>query len=400
MHWFGNFWEGMQIDFPERDGKPATTWKLGAKLADEGYNQWPITVGPTYPAGAWVPFSCMEVGGSGTEHVIKIHMQIPHGGTESDRLRSRALQASDNLPEYAKDELEGLKTLTTHGCRSTPALINFMQCKQEEDMWVPGGYLLYLLMTKCPGKPIEHFRQQPYSKREEIRQALEVAHKESWRCGVVNDDYSSDNLLWDDVNKKCYFVDFKSWSQASSLNEWNERSLKGWFLQELEEVPGGGGWLLKFGDFASCNHQGVVRTPDIACLADDGGIRVVGEVKTPWCHDLTGAMQDPAKRQKWLGQIAEYMWSTRCKYGFMSTYEETVFIMQDVDFNDATRYALYSSNIIRHNTKSQKVRGPIAAVYENKVSLRECFLFLSLEIGAGSWQSANPMPANQWYLRR
>ena len=96
-------------------------------------------------------------------------------------------------------------------------------------------------------------------------------------------------------------------------------------------------------------------------------------------------MGRPLVRQIWLGQIAMYMWHAKCKYGFMSTYNETVFLKQDVDPSDPNKYALWYSDAIRHNIRARPVGGgnPSAAPYRNCVSLKECFLFLGLEIQAG-----------------
>ncbi|RFU28707.1 hypothetical protein B7463_g7605, partial [Scytalidium lignicola] len=183
MRWFENSWEGREITFPAYDGLPSTTWKLGLKLADERYNQWQASelTEPISPAGAWVVFLCTQVGTPGPEHVMKIHMQIPHGETESDEPRTRALQATHNLPDHARYELEGLQTLKEHSCRSAPTLVNYMQHSQDTNSWVPGGYLLYLLMTKCPGKPIEKFQEKYDAEREEIRHAFKTA----WNVGDV-----------------------------------------------------------------------------------------------------------------------------------------------------------------------------------------------------------------------
>ena|SRR5271154_2002399 len=113
-------------------------------------------------------------------------------------------------------------------------------------------------------------------------------------------------------------------------------------------------------------------------------------------------MGDPLEWQIWLGQIAMYMWNAKCTYGFMSTYDQTVFLKQDVDPSDPNKYALWYSNVIHHNTRAQPVAGANApaAAYRDRVSLKECFLFLGPEIQAGRWQANNPMAADEWYLEQ
>ena len=94
----------------------------------------------------------------------------------SDKPESRRMQCCRLLPRNAISELEGLKTLTRHQCTSAPKLVDYLQCEQDETMWVPKGYLFFILMTRCPGKLIENFYQEPLTKRNEIRQAFEDAY--------------------------------------------------------------------------------------------------------------------------------------------------------------------------------------------------------------------------------
>ena len=108
--------------------------------------------------------------------------RIPHEGTMSDKPESRRMQRHRELPRNARTELEGLKMLTQHQCTSAPRLVNYLQREQDETMWIPGGYLFFILMTKCPGEPIECFHLEPLTKRNEIRQAFEDAYKYVFFC--------------------------------------------------------------------------------------------------------------------------------------------------------------------------------------------------------------------------
>src|SRR5271154_2341242 len=61
MQWFGNSWEDKEVVFPARDDQPATTWKLGTKLAGEKFNLRPKRLtDKSGPSGAWVPFECKQ----------------------------------------------------------------------------------------------------------------------------------------------------------------------------------------------------------------------------------------------------------------------------------------------------------------------------------------------------
>ena len=102
--------------------------------------------------------------------------RIPYEGTMSDTSESRRMQRRQDLPRNARAELEGLETLTQNQCTSSPRLVNYVQCEQDETMWIPGGYLLFILMTRCPGIPIENFDREPLLKHDEILQAFEDAY--------------------------------------------------------------------------------------------------------------------------------------------------------------------------------------------------------------------------------
>ncbi|RFU35698.1 hypothetical protein B7463_g721, partial [Scytalidium lignicola] len=420
IRWFGNYWDGHEVDFPERDGQPSTTWKLGAKLSDEKFD---IMSGKKYdpdkfsPDAAWVPFLCTQVGvNDGPEHVIKVYMQIPRAGTMSDDSRSRAAQARKDVSANGAAEIEGLKLLTKGNCQSTPRLANYVQQKQKEDMWVPGGFLLFILMTKCPGTPLNGgFHEKPADERKEIRKAFEVAYKECLRCKVVNGDTGHDNLLWDNVTKTCYIVDFNWWYTPEPSQTWRDEiftkmsrmprmprllEVKAQSAREIVQTPVPNLILGRNKTFSTAIHH--IRTVAQVLQWNDfeRTVRQQTNLYKQQNNVNTDAMQYQNTREIWLGQIAKYMFEADCKYGFMTTYDQTVFLKQDVDPADNTKYALWVSRVIYHNTKAQKVAvGAQTAEYQSRVSLRECFMFLGLEIKNGNWQAVNPMQAAEWYQR-
>ncbi|KAF9885473.1 hypothetical protein FE257_012909 [Aspergillus nanangensis] len=68
----------------------------------------------------------------------------------------------------------------------------------------------------------------------------------------------------------------------------------------------------------------------------------IGELKVPWVddHKLSGRSEDELRvihswysyaREKSYRQIAQYMWDLDLTYGFMSTYEQTMFLRQILD---------------------------------------------------------------------
>jgi hypothetical protein len=115
---------------------------------------------------------------------MKIHMQIPYQGSEFELPEERATQASGILVDASQCEYDALQRLTEKDCKSTPTLLGHKKDKQQENGLVPGGYILYLLMTRMPGillggndihNPI--FWKLPGTTRNDIREAFKVAYK-------------------------------------------------------------------------------------------------------------------------------------------------------------------------------------------------------------------------------
>ncbi|KAF9892635.1 hypothetical protein FE257_001037 [Aspergillus nanangensis] len=127
---------------------------------------------------------------------------------------------------------------------------------------------------------------------------------------------------------------------------------------------------IQVGDFAA-SATIYHKEPDMAFMSrSTKHVRIVSEFKTPWidAHNLAASFSGadgtvPPSKQ--LGQIAEYMYDLHLKYGFMSTYEETVFLRQ---VQDATSvWVLQHSPIIRHSANG---------TIKGEVSVRQCIWHL------------------------
>jgi hypothetical protein len=73
-------------------------------------------------------------------------------------------------------EITELKRLTRMKCPYTPKLLSILREKQDSTMWVPGGWLIFILVEKVPGKPLDTFwkpsKERPAmtrSQRDEVR---------------------------------------------------------------------------------------------------------------------------------------------------------------------------------------------------------------------------------------
>lgn len=91
------------------------------------------------------------------------------------------------MSEIAQSEIDALKKLAEKKCNSAPRLVNYKIEQQDDDsVFVPRGFLIYILMTKCPGRPLitmrgresmDVFHHLDLAEREDIRRAFEVAYK-------------------------------------------------------------------------------------------------------------------------------------------------------------------------------------------------------------------------------
>lgn len=74
-------------------------------------------------------------------------------------------------------EIDRVDRLTDLGCTSTPRLIDYEGMAQDDGMghWMPGGYIVYILMELLPGIPIYDFWVLPREERDGIRTAFQTA---------------------------------------------------------------------------------------------------------------------------------------------------------------------------------------------------------------------------------
>ncbi|KAI4221283.1 MAG: hypothetical protein L6R36_007013 [Xanthoria steineri] len=80
------------------------------------------------------------------------------------------------------------------------------------------------------------------------------------------------------------------------------------------------------------------KVPDLTVWSANTRPLIVGEVKTPWTLDLEDIMShEPHRGQRFVGrfmrsagQVADYMKEYGFKYGFLTTYKETIFFKQEI----------------------------------------------------------------------
>lgn len=156
----------------------------------------------------------------------------------------RAKEAGLPFAEETEMELQVLRRATDMECEHTPRLLSWKEEKQTWDMWVPGGYIVFILMSKLPGIRLSRsiFNDQFYSleKRNQIREAFRVALTSFFRLRSEPMDSKLENLIWDQATGRCYMIDFEDCQDVAPYPEhvsrWDDAE---WFLWGLARHFGG-----------------------------------------------------------------------------------------------------------------------------------------------------------------
>ncbi len=183
--WIGDMFNDRTIQF--HDG---TIWQLGRKLSEAAQHRY-------HPSEARAVYVSTQVTGPqvGAQAIVKVRMQwvfpvslpsnpqltllrIPNSERPHPDPVERAKDASEKWNADTEEEIEALETLTKAGCAAAPKLLSWTQGQQDNTMWVPGGYIVYILMEKLPGAPpVDFWVEGRYSleERNEIRAAFRKA---------------------------------------------------------------------------------------------------------------------------------------------------------------------------------------------------------------------------------
>lgn len=117
----------------------------------------------------------------------------------------------------------------------------------------------------------------------------------------------------------------------------DEHGLQGRFQQSVGQVVGSAleaqSTQIVFGDFKAAGvHYNLV--PDFALISTDPSdthkLKAIGELKVPWVpvHDFESYEGHEADMRKLLAQPIGYMLGLRIMYGWMTNYDQTIFLRQ------------------------------------------------------------------------
>ncbi|RJE25699.1 hypothetical protein PHISCL_01962 [Aspergillus sclerotialis] len=227
--WFdSDQWIGSEITFNYHNSK----WRLDEKLNEAAdYDESDMVKEGILDSEARGTFACTNIHDQSQQAIIKIRMQIPYFNTAFKARKKRAEQANADMRFATKREIEVLEYLTKAGCSSSPAFLASKHETQDEDGWVPGGYLDYILMEKIPGvRPPYWTGGMDRWERDCLREAFKEAWLECVKCGRLNRDEAIRNLLWDSKKRKCYIVDWEDWVESTEKDLSRDTLYIGWNL--------------------------------------------------------------------------------------------------------------------------------------------------------------------------
>ncbi|PYI09135.1 hypothetical protein BO78DRAFT_337813 [Aspergillus sclerotiicarbonarius CBS 121057] len=135
----------------------------------------------------------------GQEAIVKIKIQLSHWEDET----------RDLLSPEAYRETNNLSQLTDEHCSSTPAFIARAQFVQGDDGHLPGGYIVFILMERVPGRDLGCFPELTLEERDQARIAFIKALWEFRSHGFLHRDPRRENIIWDRDAQKCYIVDLE-----------------------------------------------------------------------------------------------------------------------------------------------------------------------------------------------
>ncbi|KLJ13654.1 hypothetical protein EMPG_11417 [Blastomyces silverae] len=208
-NWIGNLWDGYELRCRE-----GTIWRIGEKISERS------TLMPGHPstgqgrAEAQAVYHCEQiVQGKPNDKraIIKVRMQVPSEYPPSFNPDVRASLAQQQPSGWALQEIQSLRYFNAKNCTVVPKLLNVvMSWQSEPDMPIPKGYLVFIVMERVPGVPLDKFWSYELPKRHKIRASfLDALDRELLKLGARARDCKLDNLIYDQSTDKCYFVDFE-----------------------------------------------------------------------------------------------------------------------------------------------------------------------------------------------
>ncbi|KAJ5247710.1 hypothetical protein N7468_002693 [Penicillium chermesinum] len=148
---------------------------------------------------------------------------------------------------------------------------------------------------------------------------------------------------------------------------------------------------LHFADFKCLGHR-YSGTPDTILQTSQTELKIVGELKVPWIrkHRLSGLAAQSLQFRHLLSDSINYMYDLDCMYGFLSTYDETIFLKQELVQGT---WRIYYSPVIQGSARYVPANQNAGQLV---VSVRQCFLHVA-ELAVREGPVTNKPLKSAWF---
>ncbi|CAL5866920.1 uncharacterized protein PFLUO_LOCUS1132 [Penicillium psychrofluorescens] len=133
-----------QVDFKQPEHY---TWRIAERLGEDCTQADKTETDGGAKSGATGLFLCENILDTFQRVHMRIYMQVPLIGTEFDPPFKRAEQAIHGTPQEAAAFLK----FYDEGSTITLALLRYKNTTQDDNMSVPGGFLIFLVWEIVPG---------------------------------------------------------------------------------------------------------------------------------------------------------------------------------------------------------------------------------------------------------
>ncbi|KAM5474840.1 hypothetical protein MferCBS49748_000247 [Microsporum ferrugineum] len=204
--WIGNMFDNYSVNCPD-----GSIWELNKKISEKSF----VLDGdePDAIAESQAVYHCRQTKGPsmGMEAIAKIRMQVPSEYPASSDPCIRACEACiDGYAAPTAQEIDILEHFAKTNCTVVPRLLHCVIKNQDINMLVPRGYLVVLIIEKCPGVTLSDFWDYNEAKREKIRDAFRRDYMKLMACFAYHGDPGLRNIVYDEQENKCWFIDHES----------------------------------------------------------------------------------------------------------------------------------------------------------------------------------------------
>ncbi|EFR01365.1 hypothetical protein MGYG_04372 [Nannizzia gypsea CBS 118893] len=215
--WIGDRFEDCMVEFPD-----GSQWKFGEKISEKCGDFYADRKMEIVLSESQAVYHCHQQEGPrvGLEAILKVRMQVPSEYPAHPDPFVRSQEAMRRgVSGATSTELRTLKYLNEKGCTVVPRLLNSITYSQDISMLVPKGYLVILVMEKCPGVVLSDFWDYEKPKRDKIRKAFRRDYRELISYSAHATDPGLRNIIYDEVEDKCWFIDHEHTSILKSDKE-------------------------------------------------------------------------------------------------------------------------------------------------------------------------------------